>query len=79
MSTYRYNGKISRVKKRRIKRSQNEKTQRQHKKKKKRPGRIKRQAETVTYDLGKRNESAIYNINWIIFTKMSSYDIAFIN
>ena len=56
MSTYRYNGKISRVKKRRIKRSQNEKTQRQHKKKKKRPGRRKRQAETVTYDLGKRHE-----------------------
>ena len=56
MSTYRYNGKISRVKKRRIKRSQNEKTQRQHKKKKKQPGRRKRQAETVTYDLGKRNE-----------------------
>ena len=56
MSTYRYNGIISRVKKRRIKRSQNEKPQRQHKKKKKRRGRRKRQVETITYDLGKRND-----------------------
>lgn len=54
-SNYRYNGIISRVKKRRIKRSENERIKTRNKKKKD-LGRRKRQTtETVSYDLGKRH------------------------
>ena len=79
MSTYRYNGIISRVKKRRLKRSRNEKPQRQHKKRKKHRGRKKRQSETITYDLGKRNYIIKHSFLNITNIKMLNYDIALIN